>query len=348
MGNHDRKLFDPDAPAAPSAGVFGLDTDPEVARILLVPVPFDATTSFRQGTSDGPTAILAASHQVDLYDIELGPVHEVGIAMLDEAPETRHLNDVARTLAQTARQEGADGAAALEEINRIGDQLHRSVQETVARHLSRGAIVGTIGGDHSVAFGAIVAHIGRHPELGVLHIDAHADLRLAFEGFRWSHASVMRNVMENTGLKTLVQVGVRDVGKSEVDFSRANPDRVATHFDTDMSRRLLSGTSFATLAAQIVERLPQEVYVSLDVDGLEPALCPNTGTPVPGGLSFGQLCLLLATVTGSGRRLVGFDLTEVAPGPGSFDSSWDANVGARLLYKLCGHAACPSRPAVVG
>ena len=339
-------VFDPDAPAAEGSGIFGLDIPVHEARIVLVPVPFDATTSFRQGTSDGPAAILAASHQVDLYDAELGAIHEVGIALLEEAPETRHLNTVARTLADTARH--GNSKAALVELNSIGDRLHGSVQETVARQLDREVVVGTLGGEHAVAFGAIAAHLGRYPEMGVLHVDAHADLRLAFEGLTWSHASVMRNVMEKTALKRLVQVGIRDVGRGEVKFIRANPDRITTYFDPDVSRRLLSGTTFATLAAQVVERLPREVYISLDIDGLDPTLCPSTGTPVPGGLSFHEICVLLSAVTDSGRRIVGFDLTEVAPGPGDFASSWDANVGARLLYKLCGRAACPRAPAVVG
>ncbi|MBI5510097.1 MAG: agmatinase family protein [Deltaproteobacteria bacterium] len=352
MTNAPEPEFDPDAPAAAASGLFGLNAHADTARVVIVPVPFDATTSYRRGTSDGPAAILAASHQVDLYDAELGAVHAAGIAMLEEATQTRHLNDIARKLALAAREDGDDSQTAVEELNRIGDRLQQSVQETVDALLARGQIVGTVGGEHSVAYGAICAHLARYPEMGVLHVDAHADLRAAYEGFTWSHASVMRNVLDRSALKKLVQVGIRDFGRGEIAHIQANPDRVKTFFDADLGRRQLSGTSFAALADEIVGHLPEEVYISFDVDGLDPTLCPNTGTPVPGGLSFREACLLFETVTNSGRRIVGFDLTEVAPGEGAFDDSWDANVGARLLYKLCGRAqiraACPPATPAVG
>ncbi len=330
------KPFDPDAPASEGSGIFGLDHTPERARIVLVPVPFDATTSYRQGTADGPTAMLAASHQVDLYDTEMGAIHEAGIALLEETDEARHVNGVARALAEAARNAGDEGTRALDEVNRITTRLHEGVYARVQALLKAGKIVGTLGGEHSVAFGAIQAHVEKYPDMGVLHLDAHADLRLRFEGFEWSHASALRNVLDKTPLKTLVQVGIRDVGQSEMAYVDENGARVRTFLDQQVAERLLSGATFATMSAQIIERLPQQVYVSFDIDALDPCLCPNTGTPVPGGLSFHQACMLLKAVTDSGRQIVGFDLTEVTPGSDDFEGSFDANVGARILYKLCG------------
>ena len=194
--------------------------------------------------------------------------------------------------------------------------------------------MGVIGGDHSVPFGAIRAHAERG-ELGILHIDAHADLRDAYEGFACSHASIMRNVMTRVpGVLRLVQVGIRDVAKSEIDFIAASNGRIVTHFDERLAEQKLEGASWRVLCDAIVADLPPRVYVSFDIDGLDPQLCPHTGTPVPGGLSFQEACLLLKRVVETGHRIIGFDLNEVAPGPEG--DEWDANVAARLLYKLCG------------
>ena len=194
--------------------------------------------------------------------------------------------------------------------------------------------MGLIGGDHSVPFGAIKAHAERG-ELAILHVDAHADLRDAYEGFACSHASIMRNVMTQLPSVTrLVQVGIRDVAKSEIDFIAAQGGRVITHFDAVLAERKLAGESWRQLCDAIVADLPARVYISFDIDGLDPQLCPHTGTPVPGGLSFQEACLLIKRVVESGRKIIGFDLNEVAPGPDG--DEWDANVAARLLYKLCG------------
>jgi agmatinase len=191
-------------------------------------------------------------------------------------------------------------------------------------------------GDHAVPFGAIAAHAARHPAMGILHVDAHADLRHAYGGFTWSHASIMDNVVRRIPEVPLVQVGVRDFCEEELDAIRAAGPRIRTFFDRELRTERLRGTSFATQVDRIVACLPEEVYVSFDIDGLDPKLCPHTGTPVPGGLDFAQACYLLAAVVASARRIVGFDLVEVAPGPDG--DEWDGNVGARLLYKLIGWA----------
>ena len=194
-----------------------------------------------------------------------------------------------------------------------------------------------------MAFGAIAAHARRHPGLGILHIDAHADLRQAYEGFERSHASVMANVLDRLdGVARLVQVGIRDISAPEYERSQKDP-RVVTHLDPVLSDRVFAGASWASLCDEIVAALPQEVYVSFDIDGLDPTLCPNTGTPVPGGLSFAEACALLREVVSSGREIVGFDLCEVAPDPRG-ESEWDGNVGMRVLYKLAGFALASRQP----
>jgi agmatinase len=132
----------------------------------------------------------------------------------------------------------------------------------------------------------------------------------------------------------LVQVGVRDYSREERRYCESLGSRARVHYARDLFRMQADGQSFGGIAAEILRPLPERVYVSFDIDGLDPPYCPNTGTPVPGGLSFDQACYLLEELAFSGRQVIGFDLCEVAPDPGG--GEWDANVGARLLYKLCG------------
>ena len=330
-------LTDPNAAPA-GDGIFGLDCTPEEAAVVLVPVPFDATTSYRPGTARGPAAILAASVQLDLHDREVGDPWRAGIALLPEDPAIVARGQEARRLVEALRGGASTAPAAdLDTVNTLCGEVNDTVRDTVAGWLRAGRIVGTVGGDHATAFGAIAAHAAHYGDIGLLHIDAHADLRRAYEGFRWSHASVMEAVCrELPGVNRLVQVGVRDYCEEEAARIEASGGRIVTFFDADLQSRLAAGEPWAALVEEVLAPLPRTVYVSLDIDGLDPALCPHTGTPVPGGLGFAQACFLLHALAQSGRRLVGFDLVEVAPGPDG--DEWDGNVGARLLYKLIGHA----------
>jgi agmatinase len=333
--------FDPGAAAADDAGIFGLPSTPEDARVVLVPVPWDATTSYRAGTSQGPAAIFEASMQVDLFDRENGRPYEAGIAMLPISDEIIGWNTRAREQAEPIIEAGGrlDGdealTAALAEVNAASARVNAWVRAQVAEYLDKGKIVGVVGGDHSVPFGAIEELAHRHPGLGILHVDAHADLRDAYEGFSFSHASIMHNVMTRLpSVGKLVQVGIRDFSEAEADMVTSSGGRISSYYDQDIQRARLDGEPFRAVADRIVAELPSHVYVSFDIDGLDPAMCPNTGTPVPGGLSFHEATYLLSRLVAAGKTIVGFDLNEVAPGP---DGEWDANVGARLLYKMIGY-----------
>jgi len=340
--------FDPSS-AALHDGIYGLPFTPEEARVVLVPVPWEATVSYGSGTADGPAAILKASRQVDLLDRETGRPYEAGIAMLDIPEEIRRWSDEARGKAAPVIANGGTGEdpallRAAAEVNALGDRMNAWVYAQVKGLLEKDKLVGVVGGDHSVPFGAIRAVAETHPGVGVLHFDAHADLRRAYEGFRWSHASIMYNVLELSGVARLVQVGIRDYSDEEDETMRAHAERVKVHFDPDLRRALFDGESFSRVAGRVVADLPANVYVSFDIDGLDPALCPHTGTPVLGGLSFAEVSALLRTVVTSGRRIVGFDLNEVAPDPEG-RSEWDANVGARVLYKEIGFALLSQKHA---
>ncbi len=332
--------FDPDAAASSDSGIYGLPNTVDDAKVVLLPVPWDATTSYRRGTAKGPAAILAASRQVDLHDFEYGDFYTHGVVMLDENPDYLAWNAEAQGLAQPILEAGGriDGhpelGAKLKRVNDLSEKVNRLVDSEVGTWIDAGKIVGTIGGDHSVSFGAIAAHIKRHSALSVLHLDAHADLRAAYEGFTYSHASIFHNVMTRLDVRKLVQVGIRDCGTRERRFQEDYAQRINCFFDAEMAQRRMVGEAWSVECNRIIESLTDKVYVSFDIDGLDPVLCPNTGTPVPGGLSFHQMQFLLLALVRSGRKIVGFDLTEVAPGPNG--DEWDGNVGARVLWKLIG------------
>ncbi len=335
--------FDPAAAADPDAGIFGLPFDRASSRIVLLPVPFDATTSYRPGTADGPAALRQASLQVDLFDRRFGRVYEQGIFM---EPISEEIRELSRRAAKAARpiidaggaEEGnREHVKLLAEVNAASECVNSFVYEHTVRVLSEGKIPGLIGGEHSVPFGAIRAVAEKYPGVGILHVDAHMDCREAFEGFTWSHASIMHNVLSRLpGVAKLVQVGIRDFSEDEIGFAARHGDRVVTTFDEDWAQRQAEGATFLKMCEGLLSQLPENLYVSFDIDGLDPSLCPHTGTPVPGGLSFHHATLLLELARRE-RRVVGFDLVEVAPGPES-EPEWDANVGARALYKLCGAA----------
>lgn len=335
--------LDPNAAASPDSGIFGLDFTEAQARLIYIPVPWDATTSYRDGTALGPRAILKASHQMDLFDLEVERPYEAGLHLLKESSAIRALNKQARLAAlPIIRAGGVIGknkalAARLKKVNQLSAKMNQFVHQSTKKIISAGKIPAVIGGDHSTPYGAIEAAVQAHPGMGILHFDAHLDLRKAYEGFEWSHASIMRNVMDRLpAVHKLVQVGIRDFCEEEYDFVREHDSRIQVHYDTDLQRRKHSGTPWEQLAQDMIYSLPNDVWVSLDIDGLDPRFCPNTGTPVPGGLDFHEVNGVLRQLVASGRRVIGFDLNEVAPPKGfpRTTDEWDANVGMRLLYKL--------------
>lgn len=345
MGTTMGSGFDPGAAAAPDSGIFGLADAADAARVVVVPVPFAATTSYGGGAQRGPATILHASHQVDLFDVEIGRPYEAGIHMLELPHDVEAWDAEARGLAAQIIETGGriEEHPALERalarVNEIGILLNDRVYKTVREQMAAGKLVALVGGDHATPYGAIRAHAEAYAQrgapLGVLHIDAHADLRDAYEGFTYSHASIMFNVVTRIPeVARVVQVGVRDLSEDELRVIAASKGRIVTHFDAELAARKHAGEPWAAQMARIANDLPQYVYVSFDVDGLDPTLCPHTGTPVPGGLSFHEATALLGAIVRSGRTIVGCDLNEVVPGPDG--DEWDGNVGARILYKMIG------------
>lgn len=336
--------LDPNDAADPDAGLFGLPKDPADAELVVLPVPFDATCSFRRRAQDGPTAVLEASHQVELFDPVAGEPWKRGIHMLEADPRFLEWNTEARRLADGVIERGGRIAGerlleeALARVNALSRQADALVAELVAAQLAAGKRCVLLGGDHSTALGSIRATAARYPGLGLLHLDAHADLRVAFEGFERSHASALHNALaDDIGpelgaaehIGALVQVGLRDLCPAEFERIADDP-RIFAVFDHEWAEARARGENLAALIDSAIARLPAEVYLTLDIDGLDPSLCPNTGTPVAGGLSWHETWMWIDAVRQSGRTLVGADLVEVAPG------DTDAPTAARLLWRILG------------
>ncbi|MFH1121205.1 MAG: agmatinase family protein [Bacteroidota bacterium] len=337
--------FDPNAAAPAGAGLYGLPFSAEQSDIIIIPVPWEVTVSFGSGTGRGPQSIAEASAQVDLHHHNFPELWKRGIFMDKIPDDIMLLGEKAREDALTlieAIEKGEDITAdpALrakqEWVNEACGMMNAWVRDRAGFWRIQGKMVGLVGGDHSIPLGYIQLQGENHPEFGILHIDAHMDLRIAYEGFTWSHASIFYNAMETVPqIGRLVQVGIRDYCEQENNYIKANGERIAVYFDRELRNRLYKGESWHRLCLEIVGHLPEKIHISVDIDGLDPKLCPNTGTPVPGGMEYEELMHLLSVVKDSGKEIIGFDLCEV----GSGVNGWDANVGARVLYQLCGTMA---------
>lgn len=321
------KSFDPNAAATEGSGIFGLPHTLEESALALIPVPWEATTSYGAGASEGPAAVIEASSQVDLFDLDVEKPYEAGIYCLPVSSKVKALNAKARKAARAKKPRHAF-------VNKAGAELNRWVRDQTRKLLAQGKIVGLVGGDHSVPLGALEAIADLHPEFGLLHFDAHSDTRKAYQGFTFSHASIIRNALETLPqIKHVVQVGIRDFCQEEVEFVRSQGARARIAYDRDLKLARYAGKTWLEICDALIAPLPKKVWVTFDIDGLDPKLCPNTGTPVPGGLEFWEAALMIRRLVESGRTIVGFDLNEIAPGDDG--SEWDANVGARMLYKMC-------------
>lgn len=342
----ETKKFDPTTTISSDFGIFGIPLTEAESKLVLLPVPWEVTTSYGKGASNGPRIIREASAQIDLFDFETKNAFEAGYFMKEISEHWLSENKKYKALAQQVivlRTEQSNDNALIEklvaQVNSASAQLTDWVFAETKKILDAGKLFGLIGGDHSTPLGAIKAICEKHSihgisEVGILHIDAHSDTRKAYQGFHQSHASIMYNVMQlPIKPKKLVQIGIRDFCEDEFNFIKSNPS-IKTFFDIETKQRLLKGESWSSIAADIIQELPQKVYISFDIDGLDPRFCPSTGTPVIGGLSTDEVFFLFNLLAQTGRQIVGFDLNEVSSGDAE-DSEWDGNVGARMLYKLC-------------
>jgi agmatinase len=272
--------------------------EPASARAVVIPFGLEASVSYGAGTAAGPAAILAASHQLELYDEELGcePYLRYGVAALREPAIARPI------------------AAAL-------DQL-KEIVETV---VDAGKFPFVLGGEHSLTAAPVAALAARHGDLVVVQLDAHADLRDSYQGEHFSHAAAMRRVLDLPGV-SLVSIGIRSISREEADFYEANRDRITIHWAKDQAH-----WSLDDIAAPLQGR---RIYLTFDIDALDSALMPATGTPTPGGLGYWRTLALLRRICAAGE-VVGADLVELAPIPGLHACDYTA---AAIGYKLLSYA----------
>lgn len=335
--------FDPSQPGLADESIYGLPFTADDSEIVVIPVPWEVTVSYGAGASKGPAAILDASFQVDLHHQEFPELWKQGI-FLDLNSTTEKWEEESnkyKELAQPiikALERGEDInqnqslSTDLKSINDVCRNLHDEVRDRTLYWMERGKKVVLLGGDHSTPLGYYEALAKHHKSFGILHLDAHMDLRIAYEGFTYSHASIMYNTLKLEQVSTIVSVGIRDFCKEEVEVVVAESGRVKILSDLDLKNQAFGGTTWEQQCEKIIAALPEKVVISFDIDGLFPWYCPNTGTPVPGGFSFEQAAYLLTKLGESGKQIIGFDLVEVAPG----EDDWDGNVGARMLYHMCG------------
>ncbi|MEM1181490.1 MAG: agmatinase [Acidobacteriota bacterium] len=296
-----------DSPSRDDGPIFlGLDAEQpswESARAVVLPVPYERTTSYGAGTARGPQALLEASAFIELYDEEF-----------DDEP-CRH----GIFTAPTCRAESAGLGDAIVEI------------EAAARpHLEAGKFLVTLGGEHGLTTGPAraAARVARGP-LGVVQFDAHADLRESYEGSRYSHASVMRRLVDDLGLPSLA-VGLRSLSAPEAELIRDRNLPVIWSQQLHDDARQGSTARFESL----LERLPEEVYLTFDVDYFDPSLLPATGTPEPGGGHWHETMRLLRVLFAR-KRVLAMDVVELAPVAGFPSSDF---VAAKLVYKCLGYA----------
>jgi agmatinase len=334
--------FDPSQPGLADATIFGLPFSAEQSEIIIIPVPWEVTVSYGAGASDGPNAILDASFQVDLNHQDFPELWILGMYYADIPSSWKNNSDKYKALAQPIIQALENGEELqnhpnliidLETINKVCRSLHTEVKETVLHWMNKGKKVVLLGGDHSTPLGYYEALATKHENFGILHLDAHMDLRIAYEGFTYSHASIMYNALQIPQISKIVQVGIRDFCEQEVENVFNSKGGVLVHTDSDLKKETFEGKTWAQQCDEIINSLPQKVSISFDIDGMYPWYCPNTGTPVPGGFSFEQATYLFNKLASSGKEIIGFDLVEVAP---SENDDWDGNVGARMLFHMCG------------
>lgn len=353
MSKQDKiSTFDPNALGDANNNIYGLPFTTDEAEVVVLPVPWEVTVSYSAGTALGPQAVFDASFQVDLFDPKIKDAWKMGIAMEavpnDIASKSENLRHKAETyIAMLEEGETPETNNRMKEIqdtiNAESTKLNQWVKSKALSYIAKNKVVALLGGDHSTPLGLMQALAEKHSSFAILQIDAHADLRDAYEGFEFSHASIMFNAVKIPQISKLVQVGIRDYCEAEYDIIKNSNNRIVTFFDRDIKHQQYEGKTWGTVCSEIIAQLPNDIYLSFDIDGLDPKLCPHTGTPVAGGFEFEQVLLLIEKIVDAGKRIIAFDINEIAPG----GDEWDANVGARLLYRIANMAALSNGKKVI-
>ncbi|PWT97904.1 MAG: agmatinase [Candidatus Melainabacteria bacterium] len=271
----------------------------ESSRVVIVPVPYEATTSYGKGTKNGPAAVLAASQEVETFDDELWiEPFKIGIQTGDEVK--------------------------MEAVTDKTEKPFQELYDAIATLIDIGKFPVVIGGEHSLSLGAVRACAERYSDLSVLQVDAHADLRASFEGNKYSHASVAYHIYHALPDPLITQVGIRNISSEEVAWMEESNANINTFWSRHQKH-----WNFP----EIIETLSDNVYLTIDVDGLDPGIMPSTGTPEPGGMSWEQITELIKQLCVR-KNVVAADIVELAP---IKDLHAPDFLVAKMLYKLIGY-----------
>ncbi len=327
------KKFNPSDQAMPGK-IFGMPHSKDDAMMHVFPINSAITVSGTEGAENGPDGLLEGSACIELFNKNYRrDAYLPGMYLLEKDNAIGDLHkkgrniflELIKTDLEIARTFDAD------KVNEFCELLNSRVENWIKKSLDDGHIVAAIGGCHGSIYGAVAAHAKKYKDFTLLMIDAHLDLRKAYEGVTYSHASVMWNILNNIPeVKHLVCVGIRSYGLDEYDFVRDNRNRVSVYYADDMQESQdKKSASWRDICQIIVNSIPTEdVYLSFDHDGFEVHLCSSTGTPVPGGLSMWQAKVLIETIARE-KRIIGFDLNEMVP-----NTQVDRNSAAEIFYHM--------------
>ena len=323
--------YNPSNISVNNGNIFGFPASQDSAKIHIVPVAWEVTASFGRGCGKSYEAIRQASLQLDFYD-EKGAFWKTPVYMQEALGEMLN-NQAAPKAAELINHlenggQVSDKKEDFDAINTLSSALNTMVEEACHHSIKQEKKVIILGGDHSVPIGLIRA-LNKDQSFGILHFDAHADLRPGYEGFTYSHASIMHHAKQLPGVESITSIGLRDISPDEAEIIR-NDTYINVYSDKWIAAQRLNSRPFGAVIEEILEKLPKKIYISFDVDCLDPSLCPNTGTPVPGGLSWHEIQAILDALYHSNIDIVGADLCETGNHP------WDAQISARLLYQFIG------------
>ncbi|MBT5954825.1 agmatinase [bacterium] len=328
-----------------NSNIFGLDFEYDSSNIIILPVPWDVTTSYRRGAAKGPEALKNTSCQIEIFDEYLGNAWRAGI-YFEEAPiEWASRNDTLSKISTkviSGLENGDDLAVHktdLKYINKISDIFFSDISKRIRDVKRDGKCVVGVGGDHSVSEAFIDVTAEMQDTFSILHLDAHLDLRQNYEGFHRSHASVMFNCLQKNDGLNLVQVGARDFSEEEFNYVKKFQKNIAIFSDRTIKHSLYNGKTWHDICLDILKQCKEKLYITFDIDVLVPGLCPDTGTPVPGGLSVEHIFYLVEMLVKEGKTIVGADLVEISGKANTINMI----VASRVLYKLCGYMARSQR-----
>lgn len=325
---------------ADSGFYFRQNVSQEEAPLVLVSVPWGVTSANGLGAAFAPDAIIDASSSVSTFDVVSGKSLQGLVSTLEIDYDIQEMSQQVGPDASKISEHQADGGLLLGEyfthkiahINHAFAKMHRSVYNQCKAWCEKGKIIGVVGGDKSVCCGAVRALAELNPGMGLLYIDSVSGLNQKREIFDYSHTSALINLLENVpDLGRVACLGVKDITEEEIEYARS-VQNLDMYFMERIVAQQYEGHVWAEQCDKIIETLPEKVYVSLGMGVFSLDVCPHTKNPIAGGLAFSHIVYLINRIVASGKKIIGFDVTDIIP---QADSVNDAMSGARMLAKLC-------------